>query len=141
MNECSQRMSDFESFKENINKQFDNFAAKLKSFRAIPRHIDEIRNSIGQIRDNLAKMNERQKEKQELTSCLPDKLKMFTARKAGEMQKVITFLLEEEKAVVSLHGRPGFGKTAIAIEVSHKLNEDHNVPVVFLSINHRNHCR
>ena len=133
MNECSRRMSDFESFKENINKQFDNFAEKLESFRAIPRHIDEIRNSIGQIRDDLAKMNERQKEKQELTSCLPDKLKMFTARKA-EIQRVITFLLEEEKAVVSLHGGPGFGKTAIAIEVSHKLYEDHNIPVVFCQL-------
>ena len=133
MNECSQRMSDFESFKEKINEQFINFAEELKSFRAIPQDIHEIRNNIGQIHDDLAKMNERQKEEQELTSCLPDKLKMFTARKA-EIQRVITFLLEEEKAVVSLHGGPGFGKTATAIEVSHKLNEDHNVPVVFCQL-------
>ena len=133
MNECSQRMCDFESFKENINKQFNNFAEELKSFSAIPQDIHEMRNSIGQIRDDLAKMNERQKEKQELTSCLPDKLKMFTARKV-EIQRVITFLLEEEKAVVSLHGGPGFGKTATAIEVSHKLNENHNVPVVFCQL-------
>ena len=133
MNECSQRMCDFESFKEYINKQFNNFAEELKSFSAIPQDIHEIRNSIGQIRDDLAKMNERQKEKQELTSCLPDKLKMFTARKA-EIQRVITSLIEEEKAVVSIHGGPGFGKTAIAIEVSHKLNEDHNVPVVFCQL-------
>ena len=130
MNECSQRMSDFKSFKENINKQFDNFAEELKSFRAIPQDIDEIRNSIGQIRDNLAKMNERRKEERELTSCLPDKLQTFTARKA-ETETVIASLIEEEKAVVSLHGGPGFGKTAIAIEVSHKLSEDHNIPVVF----------
>ena len=130
MNECSQRMSDFKSFKENINKQFDNFAEELKSFRAIPQDIHEIRNSIGQIRDNLAKMNERQKEERELTSCLPDKLQTFTARKA-ETETVIASLIEEEKAVVSLHGGPGFGKTAIAIEVSHKLSEDHNIPVVF----------
>ena len=130
LNECFQRMSDFESFKENINKQFDNFAEELKSFRAIPQDIHEIRNSNGQIRDDLAKMNERQEEERELTSCLPDKLPTFTARKA-ETQRVIASLIEEEKAVVSLHGGPGFGKTAIAIEVSHKLNEDHNIPVVF----------
>ena len=133
MNECSQRMSDFKSFKEKINKQFDNFAEELKSFRAIPQDIHEIRNSIGQIRDDLAKINERKKEVQELTSCLPDKLPMFTARKV-ETQRVIASLIEEEKAVVSLHGGPGFGKTAIAIEVSHKLNEDHNVPVVFCQL-------
>ena len=129
MNECSQRMSDFESFKGNINKQFDNFAEELKSFHAIPQDIHEIRNSIGQIRDNLAKMNER-KEERKLRSCLPDKSPMFTAREA-EIQRVITSLIDKEKAVVSIHGGPGVGKTAIAIEVSHKLDEDDNILVVF----------
>ena len=128
--ECSQRMSNFESFKDNINKQFNKVAEDLKSFRAIPDDIHEIRNSIGQIRDDLAKMNKRQKEERKPTSCLPDKLPYFTAR-AAEIQKVITFLMNEEKAVVSLHGGPGFGKTAIAIEVSHKLSKDHNIPVIF----------
>ena len=130
LSQCSQRMSDFERFKENIHKQFDNFAEEWKSFRAIPEDIHEIRNSIGQIRDDLAKMNERQKKEQDPTSCLPDKSPKFTAREA-EIQKVITFLKNEEKAVVSLHGGPGFGKTAIAIEVSHKLSEDDNILVVF----------
>ena len=55
---------------------------------------------------------------------------MFTGREA-EVRNVITFLLDEKKAVVSLHGGPGFGKTAIAIEASYKLREDHNIPVVF----------
>ena len=104
----------------------------MRSFRAIPQDIHEIRNSNGQIRDDLAKMNERQKEERELTSCLPDKLPTFTAREA-EIQRVIS-LLQEEKAVVSLHGGPGFGKTAIAIEVSNKLNEDYNVSVVFCQL-------
>ena len=130
LSDCSQRMTDFERFKENINKQFDNFAEEWKSFREIPEDIHEIRNSIGQIRDDLAKMNERQKDEREPTSCLPDKLPMFTAREA-EIQKVITLLKDEGKAVVSLHGGPGFGKTAIAIEVSHKLSEDHNIAVIF----------
>ncbi len=125
-------MSAFECFKENINKQFNNLAEELKSLRAIPQDIHEIRNSNGQIRDDLAKMNERQEECRQLMSCLPDKLPTFIARDA-EIQRVIS-LIEEEKAVVSLHGGPGFGKTAIAIEVSHKLNEDHNVPVVFCQL-------
>ena len=64
------------------------------------------------------------------TSCLLDKLPMFTGREA-EMQKVIAFLMYQQKAVVSLHGGPGFGKTAIAIQVSHKLSDDHKIPVVF----------
>ena len=75
-------------------------------------------------------MSKQQKKKREPTSCLPDRLPNFTAR-ANEIQTVITSLLSEKKAVVSLHGRPGFGKTAIAIEVSHRLSEDHNIPVIF----------
>ena len=130
LHECSQRMSNFESFKDNMNEQFNKFAEDLKSFRAIPDDVHEIRNSIGQIRDNLAKMNKRQNEQRGPTSHLPDRLQNFTAR-AAEIQKCINFLLKEEKAVVSLHGGPGFGKTAIAIEVSHKLSKDYNILVIF----------
>ena len=54
---------------------------------------------------------------------------MFTGRKA-EIQKVISLLKDDNKAVVSLRGGPGFGKTAIAIEVSHKLDEDPTILVV-----------
>ena len=55
---------------------------------------------------------------------------MFTGRE-DEIQKVIALLKEEEKAVVSLHGGPGFGKTAIAIEVSHKLSKENAISVIF----------
>ena len=68
--------------------------------------------------------------RKEEESCLPDKLSMFTGRE-DEIQNVIALLLYKTKAVVSLHGGPGFGKTAIAIQVSHKLSEDHKIPVVF----------
>ncbi|XP_028405131.1 uncharacterized protein LOC114527630 [Dendronephthya gigantea] len=129
LNECSQRMSDFESLKENINRHFNIFEEQLKYFRAIPEDIHEIRNSIGQIRDNLAKMNERQKERGPTRSLL-DRVPKFTARE-GEIKEVFSLLIEERKTVVSLHGGPGFGKTAIAIEVSHQLSEDPNITVIF----------
>ena len=63
-------------------------------------------------------------------SRLPNKSPKFTARET-EIQKVITFLEDERKDIVSLLGGPGCGKTAIAIEVSHKLSEDDNILVVF----------
>ena len=130
LNEWSQKMAKIESFKENINEQFNNFAEELKSFRGIPDDIREIRQSIGQIRDDFAKMNKSQKVEPVPTSCLPDKLVNFTGREA-EIKKVIALLIGEQNAVVSLHGGPGFGKTAIAIQVSHKLSEDHMIPVFF----------
>ena len=130
LSEWSQKMGEIESFKENINEQFNNFAEELKSFRGIPDDIREIRQSIGQIRDDFAKMNKPQKLEPVPTSCLPDKLANFTGREA-EIKKVIALLIDEQNAVVSLHGGPGFGKTAIAIQVSHKLSEDHMISVVF----------
>ena len=130
LSECSQKMYDFDKFKENIDKQFNKFAEELKSFLGIPGDIHEIRDSIEKIRDDLAKISERQKEQPEPRSRLPDKLMIFTGREA-EIRKIIALLKDKEKAVFLLHGGPGFGKTAIAIEVCHKLSEDHNIPVVF----------
>ena len=130
LNECSQKMCDFKSFKENIDKQFNQFAEELKSFRGIPDDIHEIRESICHIRDDLARMNKPQKVEPVTTSYLPDKLENFAGREA-EIQKVIDLLQGKEKAVVSLHGGPGFGKTAIAIQVSYKLSEEHKIPFVF----------
>ena len=69
-------------------------------------------------------------EEWEPKSHLRDKLPMFTGRE-DEIKKIITLLNDEKKALVSLRGGPGFGKTSIAIEVSHKLSEDHKIPVVF----------
>ena len=85
-----------------------------------------------QIRDDLPKMNQGQLELK-VTSCLPDKLTMFTGRKA-EIRKVVALLKDENKAVISLHGGPGFGKTAIAIEVSYRLSEDYKIPVLFFQL-------
>ena len=129
LSECSQRMADFKIFRENINKQFSSLDKKLQTFQSIPEDICKIRENIEKICSHLEKTKQRQIDEREPTSCLPDKVPLFTSRQK-EIQKVIT-LLEEEKAVVSLHGGPGFGKTAIAIEVSHKLRDDHNIPVVF----------
>ena len=97
----------------------------------------QIRESIGRNRDNPVTMEQRKREERKPRSCLPDKLSTFTARKA-EIQKVIAFLNDDKLAVVSLYGGPGFGKTAIAIEVSHKLSEDLRIPVVFTQLSTAN---
>ena len=70
------------------------------------------------------------KEEPKLTSCLQEKLPMFTARK-DEIQTIISSLQNEKTGVVSLHGGPGFGKSALAVEVSHRLCDDHNMVVIF----------
>ena len=88
-----------------------------------------MRNSI-----TLAKISVQPKVEESSTtsSCFPDKLSDFTGRE--EVQKVLTFILDSGKAFLSFYGAPGFGKTAIAIEVSHKLKDEHKVPVVFCQL-------
>ena len=130
LNEWSTKMCDFQRFRENIDKQFNKFSEELKSFRGIPDDIHEIRESLVQIRDAFAQMNKPQKVEPVTTSCLLDKLENFAGRK-DEIQKVIDLLQDKQKAVVSIHGGPGFGKTAIAIQVSYRLSGEHNIPVVF----------
>ena len=46
-------------------------------------------------------------------------------------KKLITLLNDEENVLASLRGGPLFGKTSIAIEVSHKLSEHDKIPLVF----------
>ena len=64
----------------------------------------------------------------EANNLLREKLSMFTGR---EDEIKITLLNDEENVLASLRGEPLFGKTSIAIEVSHKLSEHDKIPVVF----------
>ena len=116
--------------KEEITKIKDE---RLSDKSTLEEHEQKLKNlgrAIHECSQRMEKINEQQREERDITSSLPVKLPNFTARLA-EIQRVISFLMNQEKAVVSLHGGPGFGKTAIAIEVSHRLSEDHNIPVFF----------
>ena len=112
-------------------KLFRNEVYHVPSARLDDAKFEELWQEISQ---SLIRLGILQKDideiRKEEESCLPDKLSMFTGRE-DEIQNVIALLLDKTKAVVSLHGGPGFGKTAIAIQVSHKLSEDHKIPVVF----------
>ena len=109
---------------------------KLKEWKErednILSKLNNVENELSNLRKTLENYPPSQckPEEWEPSICLPDRLPMFTGRKV-EIQNVIAFLIDQETAVVSLHGGPGFGKTAIAIQVSHRLNEDLNIPVVF----------
>ena len=66
-------------------------------------------------------------------SCLPEKLLNFTGRE-NEIENFIKFLQEKKIGIVSLHGGPGFGKSALAVEASHRLCDGHNMVVIFCDL-------
>ena len=65
------------------------------------------------------------------TSRLPERLSTFTGREK-EIKAIKSSLVEKDRGIVSIIGGPGFGKSAIAVEVAHCLNhEEYNIPVIF----------
>ena len=118
-----------------LSPKEESYSQQLKEWKerddVILSEMKDLKKEISELQEKFEKsLPQLKHEEWEPTSCLPDKLPMFTGRD-DEIQKVITLLKDEENAVVSLHGGPGFGKTAIAIQVSHKLNENLGIPVVF----------
>ena len=119
-----------------LSPEEESYVEKLMEWKErednILSEITNVKKEMSKLRKTVENVipSQSKPQKREQTNFLPDKLPMFTGRKV-EIQNVITRLKDEEKAVVSLHGGPGFGKTAIAIEVSHQLSEDHIIPVVF----------
>lgn len=69
-----------------------------------------------------------------LSNCLPDKNNVVGRSK--ELEKIIVAIRTERAAAVLVTGGPGFGKTAVAIEVGHELasNENEERTVLFCSL-------
>jgi hypothetical protein len=124
MNECLQRMDAFQKSQDNTNKQFIDLATEMKSLMTIPNDLREIQETLSKISDGITSKGA--KEEQKPTSRLQEKLPMFTARE-DEIQTIISSLQNKKTGIVCLHGGPGFGKTALAVEVSHRLCDDHIV--------------
>ena len=69
-----------------------------------------------------------------LSNCLPDKINVVG--RSEELEKIIVAIRTERAAAVLVTGGPGFGKTAVAIEVGHELasNENEERTVLFCSL-------
>ena len=104
--ECCSRMEDFQKWKENIEQN----SADIKE-------LQDTKNG----RDN---------ERLEPTSCLPERLSTFTGREK-EIKEIKSSLVEKNRGIVSLIGGPGFGKSTIAVEVSHRLSEEYEISIIF----------
>ena len=132
MNECWQRMAELQQVTENTDKQVAALVLEMKNLAAIPNDLREIRETLARIADivNLQNVSEGIKDESIPLSCLQEKMPTFTARES-EIQTIMSSLKAKETAVVSLHGGPGFGKSALAVEVSHRLHNDHDKVVIF----------
>ena len=114
-----------------LSPEEESYIKQLKEWKERDKDtLLELKDEVRNLKDTLKNLLTSQPEEWKPSCHLPDKLALFTGRE-DEIQKVIAFLIDEKKDVVSLHGGPGFGKTTCAIEVSHRLSEDLKIPVVF----------
>ena len=119
-----------------LSPEEQSYIEKLKEWKErddyILSKLSNVENKVSNLETKVENivLTESKPQEWEPTSCFPNKLPMFTGREA-EIKKVIDLVNDDKKAVVLLHGGPGFGKTAIAIEVCHKLDEDPTILVVF----------
>ena len=69
-----------------------------------------------------------------LSNCLPDKNNVVG--RSEEVEKIIVAIRTERAAAALVTGGPGFGKTAVAIEVGHELasNENEERTILFCSL-------
>ena len=63
-------------------------------------------------------------------SCIPEKPQIFIGRDT-EVKQIISLLVENGCGIVSIVGGPGFGKSYLAIAVSHHLNNEQDIVVIF----------
>ena len=66
----------------------------------------------------------------QIKNCIPDKPCTFIGRDA-EVKEIISSLVENGCGIVSIFGGPGFGKSTVAIEVSHHLCDNYDIVVIF----------
>ena len=66
----------------------------------------------------------------QLKSRIPDKLKTFIGRDA-EISQILSSLIENVCGIFCIVGGPGYGKSTLAVQVSHNLTNNHGFVVIF----------
>ena len=101
----------------------------LKREQNSDRHtIEENERKLNVLEDLVKKL--RQQNNYIPKSCIPDEPGKFIGR-GEQVERIISFLVEDNSGIVSIVGGPGFGKSTIAVIVSHRLKAEHGIVVIF----------
>ena len=103
---------------ESSERQLIKELKKLENLKKELRSLQRIVNSQGT------------DERSRVKSCIPEKPQTFIGRDT-EVKQIISLLVENGCGIVSIVGGPGFGKSYLSIAVSHHLNNEHDIVVIF----------
>ncbi|CAB3990606.1 E3 ubiquitin- ligase DZIP3 [Paramuricea clavata] len=91
------------------------------------KKLENLEKLISQLQISNVQETERRAQ---IKNCIPDKPCTFIGRDA-EVKEIISSLTENGCGIVSIVGGPGFGKSTVAIQVSHHLIDNHDIIVIF----------
>ena len=101
----------------------------LKQEQNSDRHaIEENERKLNDLEDLVEKL--RQQNNYIPKSCIPDKPGKFIGR-GKQVERIIFSIVKDNSGIVSIVGGPGFGKSTIAVIVSHRLKAEHDIVVIF----------
>ncbi|CAB4029999.1 WD repeat-containing alr2800 [Paramuricea clavata] len=100
---------------------------QISDRQIIKEQLENLEKRISQLQ--LSNVQETERRAQ-IKNCIPDKPCTFIGRDA-EVNEIISSLTENGCGIVSIVGGPGFGKSTIAIEVSHHLSDNYDIIVIF----------
>jgi hypothetical protein len=117
-------VADVSQMNGEINQLKENQISDRQIIKENEEKLENLEKRIGQLQIS----NVQETERAQIKKCIPDKPCTFIGRDA-KVEEIIS--LVESCRIVSIVGGPGFGKSTIAIEVSHHLNDDHGIIVIF----------
>jgi tetratricopeptide (TPR) repeat protein len=94
--------------------------------------VNKNKQDIKSLQDNIKSLRDiiNGQERSQLKSCIPEKPATFIGRDT-KVKEIISSLVEKDCGIVSIVGGPGFGKSTVAVEVSHQISNNHDIVVIF----------
>jgi hypothetical protein len=118
------------ALKEDVSELENGFEARLTILEGNQGRLESRQERVEQNLNEFLKMNSNVKQGS-LKNCLPDCQEKVFGREA-EIEHVVGLIQQDKMPCVVLTGGPGFGKTAVAINLAHKLKA--SKVIIFVSL-------
>ena len=117
---------DVSRIKEEIKRLEEDQSSKRQLIKEQKKKLENLEKDLKSLQHSLNSQGTRSRVK----SCIPEKPQPFIDRDF-KVKQIISSLVENGRGIVSIVGGPGFGKSFLAIDVSHQLSNNHDIVVIF----------
>ena len=119
---------DVSKMKEEIKRLEEDQSSERQLIKELEKKLENLEKDLKSLQHSVN--SQETDERSRVKSCIPEKPQTFIGRDT-EVKQIISSLVENGCGIVSIVGGPGFGKSSLAIEVSHHLSNNHDIVVIF----------